>query len=189
MIDGAWRSGIILIGTVTNCTVQGNHIYNIGADTTNPNWAAVSLFANGTFLPKGNIIRDNFSRNGPLSLNTFAVQLDAGVANTEFWNNDFRSTGTGVFLRDAGSTGTVWRFNRGYLTENSGSATVAAAATSIVVSHGLATTPTRVVATPTANPGSVWWIDTYTATQFTLHLASAPTGPVTFDWRAEVGEG
>ncbi|HUY24539.1 MAG TPA: hypothetical protein VMV09_04450, partial [Candidatus Saccharimonadales bacterium] len=77
----------------------------------------------------------------------------------------------------------------GYVTENSGTATILATTTSIAVTHGLAATPTRVVATPTVSPGALWWVDTYTSTQFTIHLASAPAGGVSFDWRAEVGEG
>jgi hypothetical protein len=83
--------------------------------------------------------------------------------------------------------------NVGYITENSGLATVLNTATSIVVNHGLATTPTRVLITPIENPTnpvSFWWVDTLTATQFTIHVNADPgASNLDFDWRAVIGEG
>ncbi len=76
---------------------------------------------------------------------------------------------------------------------NSGTATVADSTTSIVVNHGLATTPTRVQITPTNNPTnavSFWWVDTLTPTQFTINVNADPgASGLDFDWRAVVGEG
>jgi len=86
---------------------------------------------------------------------------------------------------------TIVRSNLGYVTENSGTATVASGQTSIVVNHGLATTPTRVQVTPTllSNAASFWVTDKG-ATQFTIHVNADPgAGTATFDWRASIGEG
>jgi len=90
-------------------------------------------------------------------------------------------------------TANIIRNNRGYVTENSGTATVLNATTSIVVTHGLATTPTRVQITPRENPTnavSFWWVDTLTTTQFTINVNANPgASNLDFDWRAVVGEG
>ncbi|MDD5095176.1 MAG: right-handed parallel beta-helix repeat-containing protein [Dehalococcoidia bacterium] len=83
--------------------------------------------------------------------------------------------------------------NIGYVTSNSGTATVASGGTSIVVNHGLVTTPTRVQITPRENPTnavSFWWVDTLTTTQFTIHVNADPgASNLDFDWRAVIGEG
>lgn len=68
---------------------------------------------------------------------------------------------------------------RGYTTTNKGAATVVSATTSIAVTHGLAETPAAgdCTATPTENPTNAvafWWIDTYTATQFTINVNADP---------------
>ena len=93
-----------------------------------------------------------------------------------------------VYLTGANSKA---RYNQGYVTENSGTATIANTTTSIVVTHGLATTPTRVLLT-----ARLWslaakaWITTLTATQFTINVDVDPgAGTAIFDWRAQVGEG
>jgi hypothetical protein len=81
-------------------------------------------------------------------------------------------------------------FVTGFAQMKSGTANIAQSTTSIVIAHGLVTTPTRVLATPQNNPGALWWTDTKTSTQFTIHLASAPgSGGVTFDWMAWIGDG
>ncbi|MFA7169266.1 MAG: hypothetical protein WC178_00205 [Candidatus Paceibacterota bacterium] len=80
--------------------------------------------------------------------------------------------------------------NFGWTTENSGVSTIATTTTSIVVTHGLATTPTRVQLTPTTDTGGKrYWISEKTATTFTITIDSAHTSDISFDWRATVGEG
>ena len=87
----------------------------------------------------------------------------------------------------------IVRGNVGYITENSDTATVADGTTSIAVTHGLATTPTRVQITPRENPTNAvafWWVDTLTPTQFTINVNTNPgASGLDFDWRAVVGEG
>ena len=83
------------------------------------------------------------------------------------------------------------RNNVGHITENSGTATVASAATTVVVSHGLVTTPTRVLLTARLwSNAAKAWITNLTATQFTINVDVDPgAGIAVFDWRAQVGEG
>jgi hypothetical protein len=78
--------------------------------------------------------------------------------------------------------------NVGYVTENSGTATITAAETSIVVTHGLAVTPDinkiRVnLQITTTNDIGYWYVDTITSTQFTIHVLNAPgASTAIFGW-------
>jgi hypothetical protein len=113
-------------------------------------------------------------------------------AALELANNIFAVTGSGAYTPLNGSaTSQIVRSNQGYVTENSGTATMLINTGSIVVSHGLATTPTRVQITATSNPGIAdsFWADTYGATQFTIHATTNVTSATTFDWKAVIGEG
>ena len=73
----------------------------------------------------------------------------------------------------------------------SGTATITAAATTVVVTHGLAATPTRVFVSPTLlSSSNKWWVTTIGATTFTINVDVVPgAGTAIFDWRAQVGEG
>lgn len=81
---------------------------------------------------------------------------------------------------------TVVRHNIGYVTENSGTATITAGTTSVTVSHGLATTPSKVLVTPLSDPGAYWYVANITSTSFDIVLSAAPAADVQFAWYAEV---
>lgn len=93
-------------------------------------------------------------------------------------------------LHGAGCDNLTMRNNTGYLTEKSGTATLANATTSIAVSHGLSVTPVAgdIIVTPIEAWGSMteFYIDTYTSTQFTIHADQNPTQDVDFAWKAIV---
>lgn len=78
-----------------------------------------------------------------------------------------------------------------YVTENSGTATISDNTTSVIVNHGLATTPTRIQLTPsTSTQEKYYWYSSANTTAFTINLNSAYAGAdIIFDWRAVVGEG
>jgi hypothetical protein len=84
----------------------------------------------------------------------------------------------------------IFRNNRGYTTENSGTDTIASASTSKAVTHGLSVTPVAgdIMITPMESLGnaSFFWVDTYTSTQFTIHTNIAPGADTDFAWRAIV---
>lgn len=88
-------------------------------------------------------------------------------------------------------TGTnIVRGNAGYVTENSGTATITAGQTSVNVSHGLAAAPTRVHLTPTTDTGGKrFWVSAKGSSTFTITIDSTHTADISFDWRAIVGEG
>jgi hypothetical protein len=71
------------------------------------------------------------------------------------------------------------RGNKGFVTANSGTATIPSASTSVTVSHGLSVTPaagdcTFVGAEDPTNSVGTTWIDTYTSTQMTLNVENDP---------------
>jgi len=74
----------------------------------------------------------------------------------------------------------------GYVTENSGTATIPAGSTSVTVNHGLASKPGKVLVTPLSDPGAYWYVVNITDTSFDIVLSAAPTSDVTFAWQAEV---
>lgn len=75
--------------------------------------------------------------------------------------------------------------------ENRGTATVAAAASSAVVTHGLGRTPgvDEIAVLPGGDiaPATYWWVDTITSTQFTIRTNAGVTAATTFGWRVARG--
>lgn len=81
----------------------------------------------------------------------------------------------------------IIRYNRNYVTENSGTATITAGDTSVNVSHGLASTPTRVYLTPTTDTaGKRYWVSNKGSSTFTITIDSSHTADISFDWKAEM---
>lgn len=157
-----------------NAIITGNRFFNIGAGASG---SGIRLLGSDACI--SNNVFDNILRYG--------IWFDGGNAIVS--GNVFDSIGISVLLYDSA----IMRNNIGYVSENSGNASIVSGTTSIIVSHGLADTPTRVQVTPTNNPTnavSFWWVDTLTSTQFTIHCNTDPgaTG-LTFDWRAVAGEG
>lgn len=117
---------------------------------------------------------------------------ETGTADyNQYINNKITNAlNTAVVL--VGANNTV-RSNGGWITENSGTAAILNTTTSIVVNHGLAATPTDVQISPAENPTNAvtyWWVDTLTATQFTIHVNADPgASNMDFRWRAVVGAG
>lgn len=79
-----------------------------------------------------------------------------------------------------------------YIAANTGTATINSGATTAVVTHGLARTPTaaliRVAFTenPTNDPGN-WWLSSVGATQFTVNVRSDPgASSLDFSWSASL---
>ena len=115
------------------------------------------------------------------------VQVQAGATNVIVdvaTDNNFTAN-----IADAG-TATIIRNNDGFVTENSGTATLVNGQTSIAVTHGLAVTPAAgdIMVTPIEAWGAAanFFIDTYTSTQFTIKVDADPTQDVDFAWKAVV---
>jgi hypothetical protein len=83
-------------------------------------------------------------------------------------------------------TNTIVKDNIGYPTSNSGVATISAGSTRVTVSHGLATTPTKVLITPLGQPPGRLWVENITSTSFDIATDTAPTADLNVAWYAEV---
>lgn len=123
------------------------------------------------------VITSNMFDGGGTSIRGINVQATAYrtlIATNKFMDH------TGAAILDTGS-GTKINNNLGYVTENNGIATILDTTTSIVITHGLSYTPTSgntawtvtYLENPTNDPGS-WYIDTFTATQATIHVFRDP---------------
>lgn len=102
-------------------------------------------------------------------------------------HNDVRGNRTAGILDNTGNTTPKVNRNLGYVTENSGTATVASGATTSVVTHGLAITPSLndIKITPTNSMGNStkYFISTPTSTQFTITVNTDPGATTaTFVW-------
>lgn len=144
----------------------------------------MSISGNRIVGPTGGVIAIDL--NSPVDLNNFSIV-----------DNKIRGITTNkIYRRGAGvlGAGSIVRRNIGHVTENSGTATIAAGATTAVVTHGLASnantaapTAKDFAVTPTSNLGNAtrYWISAVTATTFTITLDVAPGGAgATFAWQA-----
>jgi hypothetical protein len=138
--------------------------------------------------------------------NFFYVSGDS--ANKPKYGLDFSSTGTQFAVVQGNTFGPAshWgtsavhdlssstnpamiRDNIGYITEANGTATVAAATTSIVVTHGLSVTPAlkdiQVTPNNSMNAATKFWVSGPTATQFTINVDQSPgaASTATFAWQ------
>lgn len=114
------------------------------------------------------------------------------VAGVRVFNNTVRNNTASGFSNMAatGWSSITIRNNEGFVTENSGTATLANGNTTIAVTHGLAVTPgvgdIMVTAIETLASASFFWITTLTSTQFTITVNTDPTQDVDFAWKAIV---
>jgi hypothetical protein len=84
------------------------------------------------------------------------------------------------------STGpTTIEYNSGYVTENKGVATITASASYVTVTHGMASTPTKIIVTPFGNVGNCW-ISNQGTTTFRINVSSAPASNTLISWSAEI---
>lgn len=107
------------------------------------------------------------------------LELDGAVT----WSGDITTKGVVDEIIGVTAQGKLAR------SQNNGSATLASGGTSIVVTHGIFTTPTKVLLTQQDTNGAGAWADTYTTTQFTIHIPSMVGSDAHFTWVACVACG
>jgi hypothetical protein len=114
------------------------------------------------------------------------VKWNSGGNTDTFIGCSFADDVTTEF--DSAPAGTIITSCAGYVTENSGTATLVNGQTSIAVTHGLDRLPAAgdVMVTPIEAWGSMteFYIDTYTTTQFTIHSDQSAGQDVDFAWKA-----
>jgi len=115
------------------------------------------------------------------------VEADTCDYNT-FINCDFDPSKYATTTMIIVGANTKIKGNRGYITENRGTATVANGATYIDVTHGLSKTPVAqdIIVTPTNNKGSAseYWISDIVASTFRINVDADPGATTaTFAWQ------
>lgn len=118
--------------------------------------------------------------------NAFPAFLGAGLTDYAFIDCDMR--GNTNPYSDASLSGDV-RGCAGVVTRNRGIQEVTSAQTSVVINHGLIKAPTegsiRLTPRTAWQSSAQWWVDTVTATSFTLHVNPAPGSSIFFGWSAD----
>lgn len=185
------------IGKANN-TIEGNiikgstteGIYFQGGAVSDNNVIADNQIHGGTrsirFASAGirNIVHGNLVRNASVS----ALVIDSNTDQVVVTDNDFRGN-TGVLYLTG--TNMVIRNNAGYITENSGTATMLASTNTTAVTHGMALTPTAIQLTLASDPGGAGylWASSANATAFIVNYNVNVTNNTTINWRATAGAG
>lgn len=167
-VASGWH-GIHVQGASTRVTVTGNSVKAQAPSGTK--WSAFRIIDSASRVSViGNQIEDA----------TRAFSITGTTTDILVALNDFP---TGIDVPGAVTTSgdVVYRGNQGYVTDATGTGTVADAASTAVVSHGLDETPTSVTVTPRGD--EMVWVSARTATTFTVSR-SGSSGALDFDWSA-----
>lgn len=186
-IDTAGYDGIRVSGAASSNQISGNYVYSAGQAADNTYRGIVFSDTASSNSALGNTVRHG---GGAAQTQYGIAVLGTSVANNTILNNDCLTAGrTASWFDSSGSSaGTIMRNTRGYTSESTGLATVASGQTTIVVTHGVAVTPTvrNITVVPTNNLGSAtkFWISTVTSTQFTINVDVDPgAATAMFVWR------
>lgn len=169
------------------CTENGNGA--IGEKFGIRLWDNVNTLPSGNCRLIGNTCTDD---RGGSATQTHGISIEAAsTTGTIVYGNNLSPNTTGAISYVVGSIARA-RDNNGWVTQNEGVATIASGTTSIVVTHGLASTPSinniylAASNAGTNDPGDIW-ISGITSTQFTINCRFNPgAGGITFGWRASI---
>lgn len=151
-----------------NCTIANNQV--------TARTIGIWLTSTGVIHSTYNTIRGNVVGKG---METIAPgrgikEEDANQDYNIITGNIVHGSNTPIYPQ---GSNTIVNLNIGWVTENSGNATLAAISSSIVVNHGCDYTPTLgdIQVTPSRDLGNCtyYWIDTIGAAQFTIHVGAA----------------
>jgi|TARA_Y100000310_G_C20694565_1_gene824632 hypothetical protein len=179
----AQESNIAMLTSIGGVQISGNTFHEASARTSG---TYPHIVINGT-SGQNSIVGNWFSNVNETVSDNITEEGSANQQIIAFNNIDPNSNSKTMTV--IGADTKVFG-NREYVTENSGTATLANGNTSIVVSHGLSVTPAAgdIMITPIEAWGSMteFYIDTYTSTQFTIHSDQDPGQDVDFAWKAIV---
>lgn len=193
-INACGREAIVMSGNMIAMTVVDNAITDAGSSGAAGTYSAIRLEA-GANLLQGSISRNSVRNSGATKYTQYAVDLTGAttLVSVKVKDNTCRNLNAAVSVNTtftALSDGVViLDSNDGTVSESTGTATITAGNTSVVVSHGLAYQPslTRINITPTTTTGGVtWWVSNVTATQFTINISSTYGGGIGFAWSARL---
>jgi hypothetical protein len=179
------RIGIAIVG-VEKSTIQNNMIFRPQSGATDAN-AAIDLqsITNdiGTVGSTNNLVANNkiVADGGDVD---YGIRLRASCNNNIVRSNDIEGATTiGVF--DEGSSNLI-SLNKGFVTENKGTATILSGTTSISVAHGCNYTPSAgdvsVVATSSLGNASFFIVSSISSSNITIAVNANPAVNVDFAW-------
>jgi hypothetical protein len=174
------KSGAEAIVLRANSQIVGNFFISCGSPTS----AQIKLLG-GYNTVVGNTF--SLGSNSQIIVYFPSTVSQSSVGRTVIAGNScwYPSTRPKIFVSDAGYVALCEANSGVYPTRNRGTATIPAGQTSVTVTHGLVSTPTKIIVTPRANIGSVW-VSSRDSTSFTINCSTAPTTDVVVDWEAEV---
>lgn len=115
---------------------------------------------------------------------TIGIYEAADCSNNYIANGDYSLTDTPVGLAQ---TDSIWRNNKGYVTEARGTADILNGATTVVVTHGLGYTPNiadiTLTSTESLAAGTHLFVNNITSTQFIINLSAAASADRTIGWK------
>lgn len=179
-VDGAYQ----LNAKIVDNTIQGIPS-GIPDVSFKPQTASVGTIKGNHLFDEG-ILVDQAKHDVVVSSNILDEQLGAGGANgiaigmaasAIITDNIVNSTQIKIYI-DHGDVDFAYTHGNvvnGTPMENSGAATIASGTASIVVAHGLLTTPTTIRVTGTHTEVDLLYVDTLTTTQFTIHATDGNT--------------
>lgn len=172
--------------TSRDCTIVGNEVqYNSYGNSGL--YDGISMTGGHATQFRSVIVANNDIGSVYGTTQRYGIHLDFGNG-IGIYGNVIYPEDTGTILNNAVGIDNQIRNNAGYITENSGTATLVNGTTSIVVTHSLAVTPVagNIIITPMEAWGNMtqFYIDTYTATQFTINADINPGQDVDFAWKA-----
>lgn len=120
----------------------------------------------------------------------YGLKMVNTTTNNIVGGNIFEDYTTPLSIAAGANAGGHIRNNVGWVTENSGTDTLASGTTVKIITHGLNVTPTAgdimVTAMESLGSASFFYIDTYTSTTFNITTNVDPTQDVDFAWSAAV---
>ena len=182
IISDSGQDGVRLASVSDRCVITDVISKNNGKSAANTYHGFVLLGTDNCILV-GNSAYDDQA----VKTQRFGIVLDASSDNNIVTGNNVSGNLQANGISNSG-TGNIIRNNKGYVTENTGTATINSGSTSVTVNHGLSYTPTAaelsIIFTnnPTNDPGN-WWISNITSTQFTINVRSDPgAGGLNISW-------
>lgn len=177
-VANTYRSGVYLTSCqnlkISNNTIKNSNRYNNDGQ----------LYESGIALVDcTNVELYNNTVPDSTGYQRYAIK-EYGTSDSNIIKNNNVSGAKTAQISKSGASTKITQ-NEGYKTENTGTATITATNTSVTVTHGLATTPTKVIVTPGGNINC--WVDpaSITATQFILSC-TAPAADTVVYWSAVV---
>src|SRR3990167_1454802 len=178
-----------------NIIIQGNRIYNNTSRAINLTNQTNGLYDGITI--QGNEIWDDQGASDTQTTGIRFLSTGSGVdtANVKIEGNNIYDTDTPLDVSTSGGatfTNLNIRNNTGFITEATGTGTIANGATSATITHGLSWTPTLSEITitggenPTTDVGTIW-VDTIGATTFQVNCEVDPsTSGFDFGWKVTI---